>query len=455
MVAVQAVQSEARTRPLKELAREIFLEALEEAEVGRLFEKKFDRRPSTALGTRGSVLQFGAPSAVLPSASLGPGGTRESVDLDAFKNIWVFSVGKAAWTTFQALCDVLGEKYRPKRGVIVSNLPPQPAAPGFATFQASHPYPDERSLAAAEALLEGARAADERTLVFFLISGGGSALVEKPLEKSVRLEDLTELNRVLVRCGASIDEINAIRKHLSAIKGGRLAAAAAKAHQVTLLLSDVPEGNLAATASGPTVPDPTTVETCYRVAEQYDLLPRFPASIRALFEQKKLQETLKPGAEAFRRSQVFLVASNRDVLHAAHRAAGARGFVVECDNTSDEWEFRRAAECLLERLEQVRRENPGQPVCLLAGGEVLVKVTGDGVGGRNQALVLECIEKISGREVAVLSAGTDGLDGNSPAAGAVADGETLARARALGLDPQESMRRSDSYHFFEALGDTL
>ncbi|MEE9233961.1 MAG: DUF4147 domain-containing protein, partial [Candidatus Acidoferrales bacterium] len=318
---------------------------------------------------------------------------------------------------------------------------------------------------------------------FFLISGGGSALVEKPLgfaplgvapldklgvsaalrqgrqdkplEKSVRLEDITELNRVLVRCGASIDEINAIRKHLSAIKGGRLAEAAAKAHKVTLLLSDVPEGRLATVASGPTLPDPTTVETCYQVAERYDLLARFPASIRQLFEQKKLKETPKPGAEAFQRSQVFLVASNRDVLHAAHRAAGARGFVAECDNTCDDWEFRRAAECLLGRLEQMRRENPNQPVCLIAGGEVLVKVTGDGVGGRNQALVLECIEKIAGRPVAILSAGTDGIDGNSPAAGAVGDGDTLARAQALGLDPSDSMQRSDSFHFFDALGDTL
>ncbi|MEE9235638.1 MAG: DUF4147 domain-containing protein, partial [Candidatus Acidoferrales bacterium] len=157
MAEAQAIQSEARTRPLKDLAREIFLSTLEEVEVSCLFERKLERR--------GNELRFG----------------NDSVNLDAFKSIWVFSLGKAAWATFRALCDALGEKYRPNRGVIVSNLPPQRAAPGFAVFQASHPYPDERSLAAAEAILEGARAADERTLVFFLISGGGSALVEKPL----------------------------------------------------------------------------------------------------------------------------------------------------------------------------------------------------------------------------------------------------------------------------------
>ena len=425
------MQSEAQTRPLKELAREIYLATLEEVAVPRLLERKLARR--------GSVLHFG----------------NESVDLAAFKVIWVISFGKAAWAMFRALADALGERYRPARGIVVSNLPPQKIFHGFMAYQASHPYPNYYSQAAAEAVLENLRGADEKTLIFFLISGGGSALVESPLEKGVTLEDIIELNRVLVGCGASIDEINSIRKHLSAVKGGRLAEAAAKAQKVTLLLSDVPEGNPATVASGPTLPDPTTVEMCAAVAERYNRLGRVPPAVRELFERKKLKETPKPGAAAFEKSQVCVVGSSRDVLHAAHRQAGARGFVAECEMSCDDAPLAAAADCLFASLERMRRENPGKPVCVISGGEILCPVTGDGRGGRNQAFVLHAVERIAGQEVAVLSAGTDGIDGNSPAAGAVADGESLARARALGLDPGDYFVRSDSYHFMNALDDAL
>jgi len=425
------MDSDAHKRPLKELAREIYFATLEEVEVARLYERKVERR--------GSVLQFGS----------------ESVDLGAFKTSWVISFGKAAWASFRALADILGERYRPSRGIIVSNVPPEKIFHGFMAYQSSHPYPDYYSQAAAEAILENLRGADEKTLVFFLISGGGSALVEAPLEKSVSLEDMTALNRVLVGCGASIDEINAIRKHLSAVKGGRMAEAAAKAHQVTLLLSDVPEGNPATIASGPTLPDPATVETCYEVAARYRLVEKFPAAIRELFEKKKLRETPKPGAAAFEKSQTLVVGSSRDVLHAAHRLVGARGFVAECEMSCDDAPLGAAADCLFASLERLRRENPGQPVAVISGGEILVKVTGEGRGGRNQAFALHCVEKIAGKEIAVLSAGTDGIDGSSPAAGAVADGESLERARARGLDAQDYFRRSDSFHFFDRLGDTM
>jgi len=447
--------SDAQSRPLKELAREIFFATLEDVAVPRLFERKLTRQ--------GSVLHFGT----------------ENVDLAAFKVIWVISFGKAAWAMFRALADVLGERYRPARGIIVSNLPPQRVFHGFMAYQASHPYPNYYSQVAADAILENLRGADEKTLICFLISGGGSALVESPLEKSVTLEDVIALNRVLVGCGASIDEINSIRKHLSAVKGGRLAEAAAKAHQVTLLLSDVSEGNPATIASGPTLPDPTTIEMCTVVAERYNLLGKFPPAIRELFEKKKLKETPKPGAAAFETSQVFVVGSSRDVLHAAHRQAGARGFRAECEMSCDDAPLASAAECLFASLERMQRENPGAPVAVISGGEILCPVTGDGRGGRNQAFVLHAVERLAGspsyapegsgasegREVAVLSAGTDGIDGNSPAAGAVADGETLARARemkvldpsapGLRASPADYFRRSDSFSFFSALDDTL
>jgi hydroxypyruvate reductase len=321
--------------------------------------------------------------------------------------------------------------------------------------QAPHPYPDVRSQDAAEKILQLCKDSDEKTLLFFLISGGGSAMVEAPLDKSVTLADLTELNRVLVRCGATIEEMNAVRKHLSAVKGGRLAEAAPKAHKVTLLLSDVPEGSWATIASGPTLADPTTVETCYEVAARYDLLPRLPASIRALFDERKLKETAKEGAAALQRSLALVLLSNKDAVEAARAAAERRGCAVELELSCDDWDVPRAVDFLLARLAELQKKNEGKPVCLISGGELSSPVLGDGRGGRNQAFVLDAVEKIAGRGIAVLSAGTDGVDGNSPAAGAVADGETIARARRHGLDPMDYSRRSDSYSFFERLGDAL
>lgn len=425
------IVSEAKARPLKELAREIFLETLAEVDVRCAFERK--------LGVQGTQLRFGA----------------ESVDLAAFDRIWVVSFGKAAWVTFHSLLETLGESYKPSRGVVVSNVPPREVPKGFAAYQGGHPYPNEGSLAAGEAILELAREADGKTLVFFLISGGGSALVEKLLAEGVGLDDLAGMNRVLVGCGASISEINAIRKHVSGIKGGRLAEAAGRAHKITLLLSDVPEGKPATIASGPTLPDPSTLDTCKEVVERYDLLPKFPPAIRKLFEGGQLAETPKEGAEAFRRAQALVLLSSHDVLHAAHRSAGARGFLAECEMSCDDWPLADAASCLFKRLEAMREQNPGQPVCVVSGGEILCRVTGDGKGGRNQAFVLHCAEQIAGQERAVLSAGTDGIDGNSPATGAVADGETISRARAKGLDAKDYFQRSDSFHFFAALDDTI
>ncbi len=419
------------TKTLKEVAKEIFFAALDEVDVARAFARKVVRK--------GTKLEF----------------ADQSVDLAAFQQVWIVSFGKAAWPMFHALVEVLGDDFRPTRGIIASNTPPERIFDGFMALQAPHPYPDVRSQEAAEKILQLGKDTDEKTLLFFLISGGGSAMVESPLDKTVTLADLTELNRVLVGCGATIEEMNAVRKHLSAVKGGRLAEAAPKAHKVTLLLSDVPEGSWATIASGPTLPDPATVETCYEVAARYNLLPRLPASIRALFEERKLKETPKEGAAALQRSQVFLLLSNKDALEAAQRAAEARGYAVELESRCDDWEVHRAVDFLLGRLAELQKKNEGRPVCLISGGELSSPVTGGGYGGRNQAFVLDAVEKIAGRNVAVLSAGTDGVDGNSPAAGAVADGETILRARRLGLDPTDYFRRSDSYSFFEALADAL
>jgi hydroxypyruvate reductase len=318
-----------------------------------------------------------------------------------------------------------------------------------------HPLPNAESLAAGRAILDLLARCDERTLIFFLLSGGGSALVEQPLDRAVTLEDFQKLNSALVTCGAPIQEINAIRKHLSATKGGRLAAAAPNSWKLTLGVTDVPEGHESALGSGPTLPDPTTIEDAYRVARDFRIIPKMPASIRAAFENRMLQETPKDGDPVFSRAPFELLLGEHELMHAAHHACESEGYVCLCDNATDNWPLEKAADHLLAELEKMKYANPGRPVAILADGEVSSPVTGDGIGGRNSAFVLACVPKIAGKRMAILSAGTDGVDGNSPAAGAVADGESLSRANNAGLDVADFLRRSDAYHFFTRLGDAI
>jgi hydroxypyruvate reductase len=351
-----------------------------------------------------------------------------AVDLAQFERIRAVAFGKASFAMTQGLLDVLAPDFSPS-GIVAAPAAPPRALPGFQFFLAGHPVPTAESFAAGRAILGLLAGCNERTLVFFLLSGGGSALVEQPLDLAFTLENVQDLHRTLIACGASIDEINAVRKHLSAVKGGRLAAAAPHAMKITLGVTDVPEGRESALASGPTLPDPTTVEDAYRVVETYGLLSKLPASIRSKFDQRSLVETPKAGHAAFARAHFHLLLGVRDLFHHAHRAAEAAGCVCICDNSTDDWPLAKAADYLLDQLAQLKQAYPKCPVAVLADGEVSSPVTGDGIGGRNAAFVLDCVAKIAGQPVAVLSAGTDGIDGSSPAAGAVADGETLARAR--------------------------
>src|SRR5574337_997301 len=270
-------------------------------------------------------------------------------------------------------------------GILVTFARPPRALPGFETFVAGHPVPTADSLTAGRAILELLAACDEHTLVFFLLSGGGSALVELPLYPAISLADVQELNRQLVTCGAPIDSINAVRKHLSAVKGGRLAAAAPRAMKITLGVTDVPAGRESALASGPTLPDPTTVADAGRVVEQYGLLEKLPASLRAKFSRRhsSLPETPKADHPAFNRAHFQLLLGMPDLFHRAHRAAEGAGFMAICDNATDDWPLERAADALLEQLAELKRQNSGRPACVIADGEVSSPVTGDGIGGRN------------------------------------------------------------------------
>ena len=377
------------------------------------------------------------------------------LDLAAFQRICVIAMGKASVAMARGIDEVLSPDFRAE-GIVVAPSLVANAPPGFRAIAAGHPVPNEGSFAASRAILDLLATAGERDLVFFLLSGGGSALVEQPLDPGVTLGDVQELNRILVTCGASIDEVNAVRKHLSAAKGGRLAVAAAAAMKVTFAVTDVPEGQESALASGPTLPDPTTVRDACDVVARYDLLPKLPVPFRTRFENPEtIPETPKAGNPAFARSEFQILLGLHDLFHPAHRAAEAAEFVAICDNTTDNWPVGLATDFLLEQLSALQRANPGRGVAVIADGEISSPVMGNGVGGRNSAFVLDCVSKIAGRRIAVLSLGTDGIDGSSPAAGAVADGETLARAQAHGLDPADYFRRSDSHTFFQKLGDAV
>ena len=418
--------SESKSREMREAARSIFTQALAEASIGKGFARHVHYQ-------RG-ILRV-----------------REDLyDLHAYSRVLVVSLGKAAHTMVEALTAQVGPSLE---GIVASSIEPTTQVRGFRYFRGGHPTPNAESIQAASAMLRLLDAQPVSTLVIFLLSGGGSSIVEKPIDDEISLDDLIATYRALVHSGAPIAEINAVRKHLSAVKGGRLAQAAYPAQQVSLLVSDVPDGTPDALASGPTMPDSTSVEDCYRIAEKYELLKQFPASTRELFERHALDESPKSDDPAFVRARWWPVLSNQTAIEEASVAAERAGFIVHVDNSCDDWDYEKAADYLLGRVRELRKQF--SPVCLISGGEVTVKVANGGVGGRNQQFALACAEKIAGENITVLSAGTDGVDGNSPAAGAVADGSTLARARGRGLDVRAALEGFDACPFFKALGDAI
>jgi glycerate 2-kinase len=371
-------------------------------------------------------------------------------DLHAYSRVLVVSLGKAGHTMVEALANQVGSSLE---GIVASSVEPATQVHGFRYFRGGHPTPNAESVRAASAMLRMLEAQSASALVIFLLSGGGSSIVEKPIDDEISLDDLVAIYRALVHSGAPIAEINAVRKHLSAVKGGRLAQAAFPAQQVSLLVSDVPDGTPDALASGPTMPDSTTVEDCFRIAEKFGLLKQFPQSTRELFERHAIEETPKSDDPAFVRARWWPVLSNQTAIEEASVAAERAGFIVHVDNSCDDWDYERAAEYLVRRVRELRKQF--SPVCLISGGEVTVKVTNGGVGGRNQQFALACAEKIAGENITALSAGTDGVDGNSGAAGAVVDGTTLERARGRGLDVRAALDKFDAYPLFSTLGDAI
>lgn len=375
----------------------------------------------------------------------------DHIPLHEGRPLRVVALGKAAIEMTHTLAEILPDVRL--RGVVAAPSLPKYRLPGFEYFAGGHPYPNEQSWRAAEAALSllDQRNVTEDDLVVFLISGGGSSLFEIPVDRRVSLDKTHRFHQVLVSCGATIQEINTVRKHFSAVKGGRLAQAAWPARQLTFYVSDVPEQLPSMVASGPTMPDETTLHDSDRVLGRRGLLEIAEQILQPYF----LEETPKPDDPYFERSLYYCLLANSNALEKLAELAEGAGIIVETDTRCDDWKYQDAADCLLNRLAELRKGHSGKPVAIISGGELSCPVTGDGMGGRNHAFVLDCVTKIAGLPVVVMSAGTDGIDGNSPAAGAVADGQSLERAQALGLDAGKFQRRSDSFHFFEKLGDTI
>jgi glycerate 2-kinase len=405
-------QREETVADLKGVARSIFEQALADCSI----ERSFDRTLRTAADAQGTRLILGGDGVLA---------------LDRLKRVRIVSIGKAGSAMLDSLltrlplspaCDL--------QGVLIAGEQPHNLPATIRFFPGGHPVPNRASFDGASAALSMLQAlkdaSAEDALCIFLISGGASAMMELPLDSSISLDDTVAFHQALVHCGASIVEINCVRKHFSAVKGGRLAVAAGSAQKISLLVSDVPPAHLDALASGPTIADPTTVTQCREILTRYGLLQRFPTSVSRFFASLDLPETPKPSEMT---SRSWKLVDSDELAEAARGHAAQLGFHAVIDNTCDDWSYDAAADYLLNRLRVLRREHPR--ACLISAGEVTVQVPtsahATARGGRNQhfALYLATQLRPADGPVAVLSAGSDGIDGNSNAAGAIVDEHTL------------------------------
>jgi glycerate 2-kinase len=367
----------------------------------------------------------------------------------------VLAFGKAARAMAQALVD--GWPGANLRGLVVPPEPDDAPLPPFEVIPGGHPLPSPGSMHAATRALELARGATRDDVVLFLASGGGSAMLELPADPTVTIEQLRTFYQALVGSGAGIVEINTVRRHVSAVKGGRLALAAARAAvQVTVEISDVPDLRGASVASGPSTLDPTTLADCRAVLDRFELWPIVPAALRTRIQSGELPPPLRADGPAMSRLVFRRIGSNDHARAAMRRHAAAAGLSVFEDQSVDDHPYELAATRLLEQLDQLHYRDPGRAVAVLTGGELSVPLArAPGVGGRNQQFALACALKIRHCPITVLSAGTDGVDGNSTAAGAIVDGTTVLRAKALGFSVPDALARFDAFPLLHALGDTV
>jgi hydroxypyruvate reductase len=379
-------------------------------------------------------------------------------DLGQYEAAYVIGVGKAGAAMAVAVEALLGDRLR--GGHVIVKYGHGGPVKQVTLHEAGHPIPDDAGVRAARTLIDFVRARGPRELLICLISGGGSALSPAPVE-GITLPEKQEVTRLLLACGATIHEINALRKHISQIKGGQLARLAAPMTLITLVLSDVVGDSLDVIASGPTVPDTSTFADCLEILRTYQLLEKVPTTIRRHLEtglSGTIPETPKPGDEVFADTQTVLIGRNLQALEAASQQAAALGYHPLILSSAIEGETREVAKVHAGIAKEVLTSGHplAAPACILSGGETTVTLRGQGKGGRNQEFALAMaldIRDIPG--IAVLSGGTDGTDGPTDAAGAAADWTTCTRAEQLSLQPRLALENNDAYPFFARLGDLL
>ncbi len=370
-----------------------------------------------------------------------------------YKNLLLISFGKAAFPMAKALSDFAGDILT--QGVMITkygHAPQSPLSEKIVIHEAGHPVPDIQGVLATERAMNVLKKTDGQTLVICMISGGGSALLAAPHE-GITLPEKQQITQLLLRAGANIQELNTVRKHISRVKGGRLAELAYPARILSLILSDVIGDRLDVIASGPTAPDPTTFQDALGVIGRYDLADKIPEKVLGILmrgARGEIPETPKEKSQAFERVENIIVGSNKKAIEIAEREAAKRGYQVTILSSELQGEAREVGGWLARKAMAMR---DGSQICLISGGETTVTVKGSGLGGRNMELALAFAQEIKGmRGITFLSAGTDGTDGPTDAAGAIVDGETITRAEAAGHSPEAYLENNDSYHFFKATG---
>lgn len=382
----------------------------------------------------------------------------KNYNLKYFSRVIVVGAGKASAAMAQPLEELFGDRL--KEGLVQVKYGHSLPLRKIRIVEAGHPVPDKSGVEGAHQIVQLVKSATKKDLLIFLISGGGSALLPSPV-RGLSLEDEQRTTQILLESGANIHEINAIRKHISQVKGGRLARLAYPATLVSLVLSDVIGDSLDSIASGPTVPDRSTFGDCIHVLEKYRIKNKLPSAVTEHLEKGirgEVEETPKADDSAFKRTQNVIISSNILALKAARSKADELGYNSLILSTFIEGETREVARVHAAIAKEIlKRDLPvRRPACIVSGGETTVTIRGKGLGGRNQEFVLAAAIDVDGLEdVVILSGGTDGTDGPTDAAGAIADGLTVKRAKSMGLDPERYLRENDSYHFFQALGDLL
>ena len=433
-----------RTRSLEEISRgedicRILAAAIRGADAGEAIKRHVHREPDSLVVDRSYF------------------------DLHVYQRILVIGAGKASVPMAKSVCEIVGNRLT--SGMLITKDGYRAPLDGqlenkVQVIEGSHPLPEQRNIEATVNLLSLVKGLNSKDLVIFLLSGGASSLLMCP-SPGISLHDMQLTTSLLLDCAASISEINTVRKHLDAIKGGGLAKLLAPATVTSLILSDVVGDQVDMIGSGPTIADPTTFTDAWEILNKYQLVDRVPTSVRGHIAdglEGKIPETLKPGDPILKKVTNLIVASNKDALTGAEQAARMAGFSTRILTSSLQGEASASGDHLCEEAMRLL-EGPSsisRPACMLAGGETTVSIQGDGLGGRNQELALGAVKCLSGLErMLLVSLATDGGDGPTDAAGAVATSKTYSRSLSIGLNPKDYLRRNDSYHYFEPLGDLI